>query len=1024
MNEKRVVCILAGGVELVSFLGLHFSHTLPGRLASCALMVGGGVIAIQALPPGILKKIKNVPIALGIRKATSSIFVKQEPPPPWPEFADALKNGFPLKEPSRHIAAEGKSVSSDGVLKPLSREQPSKQPASLEIPTASTQPSGISQRKKEKEVALESRFLVSCEDDLKIAGLKIRSAFIYIGASSDNPYSIDPALDIDFSKKNPGRPFDSARSYGYAELSPEERGDLLLWLSTEGRSDEASQSSIGFFLGGLAFCLLQDKAKLPSDALREIESRLREMALSPGIDISGFSLRISRLLVAIFARETHALYESADALPPTLDEMILNPEILRFRLGTILRKQFLLGGAWALAWVRTSRSFTLKTPAVRCPRLFDELFVAEVDAYEAERRFELVASSDSIGIHISGDDLQRSPLFIQINNTPDVTNLSSAQSALQDICDKVSDSLSEYSRAIASLTEGELSIEALHKLPANISREKFLTPFVLKTTANMITAKAFEANWVYTQLGVKQRSGKAGIGTESLELLRRSFAANGFGIVPGSISGVPTPLIDGCFVIFKNSNNAHLVNDVIVNSILHAMFIAVGQVDSSFVIQNMKALEADAGIFGPEIIQVSEFAALLMWTCSNIHNLSSRVSSLKLLNADDREKAAELVAKIVLVLVRDEQKTGNSLSTLYSGLGLSTDLVYHHMMPGRAAAGGFALDPEAVKRLAEESTKASALLSASLDKTQQEDATKSPEHVVTQEVRVDVPAIAEQAHSNGGASPDTSAVPAESSANNHIITANAVDEDEDEDELLLPSTFKAATNSTEVSGWEDESLWAADESDDIPQPEGAAYPLAGSLHEFARYLLTASTWQLAVLQARFPSEDFDLDDALSTLDELCFAQFADSLYLELTDTTVELDLVIAEQFAALYLLNSIKTDTVDSRTEQTEDVAHEPLSHRTEKPPVAGPKLSPSVISFLRVLKESARAEWKKNELDALAGKWGLMTMGVLEHLNETCFDTFSQELVDDMTIDEVVFDLSVLSSLIEIAVSTSEKSA
>ncbi|MEE5040667.1 TerB N-terminal domain-containing protein [Pseudomonas alliivorans] len=397
------------------------------------------------------------------------------------------------------------------------------------------------------ERSARSRWLGPGES-ITVAGLTLPDGLIYAGKNDARlrniePSFIDTASAVSSSSvdlQTPGALYLST----YQSLSPESRKGYLQWLAG-GRCDPSTDIGYVFmFFQGLERRMLVDTA---SDAAAREE-------------LPAIKAEVERLK-ALYARDAsfynHAYrlldYLSMSAIPA---RMYLNeppetavgihevPICVRVALGQMATDHYPLNASWAMAWALTDPNISLRTPAVRCPELFQRLFREEYEATFprgltlANNKTRLKASYWPLSPRI---DTQK----LSIGDLPDVTATSGTRKKLQIIVEKCAQVLEPFSRYVGRNPEKPYALDGLLRLPTT------LWPEHAKQELSALQAGVGHDAILMTLVELTQRFNSIEtLSRDKVVALAKALEERNIGMEPDVLSGSRTPKAEDNIVLF------------------------------------------------------------------------------------------------------------------------------------------------------------------------------------------------------------------------------------------------------------------------------------------------------------------------------------------------------------------------------------------------------------------------------------------------------------------------------------------
>lgn len=432
----------------------------------------------------------------------------QLPAPPFPTPTHPSDPGPNLaKSPSRNESPEtsGNGIATvllillvGGGLLLMMRSQSRKKRAGVEAPSRSRIPSRLPQApisidvgsgeellsearrrvEPDKLARASDRLWVPPGSNTEVANRAILGGMIYVGPSLPpvggwndcEPALINPSLKVARSRSD-----DSGEGLGYwpsySDIPPESRAAYLDWLSS-GRSDpNANIGYVFLFFYGLERRLLFDLRHLPerrgeADALISEVLRLLEI-YGDNRSFRGYGMSLLHTARAIWGSgRAYARRPAFSRGGQTL------PADTRLALGQLVADGKPIPAEWALAWVMGDPDTRLRTPAHRCPKEFEQLFIRRFeDAFPSgmplkpnKRRLRLSHGPASASFGGSVD--------VPIMDVPDVSTLPRPLRPLREIAEAAMEELEGYSRLIGRSPEKASSLEALALLPHELATSR------------------------------------------------------------------------------------------------------------------------------------------------------------------------------------------------------------------------------------------------------------------------------------------------------------------------------------------------------------------------------------------------------------------------------------------------------------------------------------------------------------------------------------------------------------------------
>jgi TerB N-terminal domain len=271
------------------------------------------------------------------------------------------------------------------------------------------------------------------------------------------PALLDPTQKVNLARPADGTQMDYWPSY--STITPAERGAYLRWLQA-GRTGDVHIGYVFLFFYGIERRVLHG-ANVSPKARREIPALLQETKRLLDLygQSSSFEHYASNLIaVASFARAKQV----SDLTPPRRRIRSSTPVVIELAIRRLASQRKPLPGEWALAWARLGASRPPRVPVTRCPKEFDQLFLARyadrfgdglrLKPLKSSRPFAFVPASASFDV--------AEPAYLLA-----VQYIEEHQMDLAELFESVTDELSAYSRHIGRHGDRQ-STQALALLPA------------------------------------------------------------------------------------------------------------------------------------------------------------------------------------------------------------------------------------------------------------------------------------------------------------------------------------------------------------------------------------------------------------------------------------------------------------------------------------------------------------------------------------------------------------------------------
>ncbi|KPY42339.1 MULTISPECIES: TerB N-terminal domain-containing protein [Pseudomonas syringae group] len=385
-------------------------------------------------------------------------------------------------------------------------------------------------------------------ESITVAGLTLPDGLIYAGGNDARLRNIEPSF-IDTALPASSSPVDLQTPRAlylstYVSFSPEARRGYLQWLAG-GRCDPCAEIGYAFmFFYGLERRALVD-ATSDATAREEIPvikaevERLRALYASDASFYNHASRLLDYLSMSVIPIRMYLNEPSEPAMG--IHEV---PVSVRVALGQMATDQYPLNAGWAMAWALTDPNISLRTPAVRCPELFQRLFREEYDAKFPRglalpnNKTRLKASYWPISPKINTQKLS-------VGDLPDVTATSGTRKKLQIIVEKCAQVLEPFSRYVGRNPENPYVLDGLLRLPTA------LWPDPAKQELSALQAGVAHDAILMTLSELTQRFDSIEtLSRDKVVALAKALEERNIGMEPDVLSGSRTPKAEDTIVLF------------------------------------------------------------------------------------------------------------------------------------------------------------------------------------------------------------------------------------------------------------------------------------------------------------------------------------------------------------------------------------------------------------------------------------------------------------------------------------------
>jgi uncharacterized tellurite resistance protein B-like protein len=319
----------------------------------------------------------------------------------------------------------------------------------------------------------------------------------------------------------------------YSAIHPDSRTAYLEWLAG-GRGPGAYVGYVFLFFYGIERRVLADAAQ-SRQARSEVDVLLAEVERLKTLYKAEPSFQGYAANLLSFARYAYRPVQVEELRPP-LERVNFaeTPLTVRLALGSFAQAGRPIPAEWALSWLLTSPDIYLRTPAVRCPDEFRELF---------EQRY--LETFDGMGLIVPPGKLTITAHYYPASATfsgqitlkldvPEVTAYPAFLRPIRDVADGVVQDLDAYSRWVGR-TGGSDGLAALALLPAELALRRrdseeavrmveWIERKLAAGSSALVNGRELFAHWPVKMAGKATR--------REAEMLAGFLAQRGYGMEP------------------------------------------------------------------------------------------------------------------------------------------------------------------------------------------------------------------------------------------------------------------------------------------------------------------------------------------------------------------------------------------------------------------------------------------------------------------------------------------------------------
>ena len=309
-----------------------------------------------------------------------------------------------------------------------------------------------------------------------VKGRRLGDGMIHVGRFlpgisqyvTNDPALIDPGLPVD-DRSPDTEGLQMGYWPSYSDIAPASRAAYLDWLA-EGRPSGAYVGYVFLFFYGIERRILYDidRSEINSPETRALIAEV-ERLLKLYRENRSFSGYASEFLS--FVNCLRADWDVSQLEPPLVRQGWELPLELKLGLGSIVAAGDPLPASWALSWLRLSPETSLRTPAMRCPDEFNDLFTLRYqEAHGSGMKIPRNKTSLTHFYRPASASFSH-PVRLGAGELPDVTRLKRPIRRLQRLAETVANDLDQYSRWVGRHGDRD-SLGAIAHLPHDLVRQR------------------------------------------------------------------------------------------------------------------------------------------------------------------------------------------------------------------------------------------------------------------------------------------------------------------------------------------------------------------------------------------------------------------------------------------------------------------------------------------------------------------------------------------------------------------------
>lgn len=463
----------------------------------------------------------------------------------------------------------------------------------------------------------------------------------------------------------------------YAEASPEERRAYLNWLS-EGRSNpDCDIGYVFLFFYGLERRVIVDSRDDPAarNDWPAIIVELRRLLAIYGEKSGSFNRYAGELLRWIeLDGKSNQLYKQPVPDFPRTYEL---PPYLRLALGQTAVDRAPLPAHLALAWLRLSPEYCLRTAATRCPNEFERLFAQR---YHEDLGPGLVLPKNRTKLKLvyqaASAGLRGANITMAFGDVPDVTALTAPIRKLMEIANQCTDELGSYSRLVGKDPGAAAALDGLLLLPAT------LWPAATQARLRALTAQMRDGR---LSLPLKELLAALGgadqaVNSDRARGLARALEGAEIGMEPHVLGGAKAPGEQDTVVLFAQplmDSDVGSRAEYQAAALTLQLSSAVAQADGVFHDREVAHLRAQIeGWANLTIAERRRLHAHLQWLTTSPMNLAALKKKLEPVPAAARETLAAFMAELAHADGFVSPEEVKFLEKVYKALGIDPKRVF------------------------------------------------------------------------------------------------------------------------------------------------------------------------------------------------------------------------------------------------------------------------------------------------------------------------------------------------------------
>lgn len=459
----------------------------------------------------------------------------------------------------------------------------------------------------------------------------------------------------------------------YAELSPQCKGVYLDWLASERDYPSMPIGYVFIYFYGLEHRIIAnlENDKVSVDEFAQIYEEVEHLLSIYGNNQS-FKYYATNFLTLMQFSRPHLF-----SVDESENDENMTAESFRFELAKTVVEKRPIPASLALAWLKFSENYSLKTPARRCETEFKQLFNHR---YKQTFGKGLEVSENKTRLKFDYRPASRLMQSVNINvgDLPDPSRLTTPVKRLAEIADDCTDILNPLSRYLAKENNQKTDLSALLLMPEELidaNQQPILQKF--RQWARRMIEEQEGLVWVSDFWEHLNRHLPKTLGKKDIDFMHAIANKAGFAIAPDVNLHHQKPKAEGYIVLYQPMPDfikpSNAFNHVLVMLRIGAL-VAVNdnQVSENEVLTVVSLIDQQERLTDNEKMSLR---AYLLWQLNTPNNAQGLKSRLATLPAD----ALDVVKRYILRIAMAEGQIDNAkikrLEKLYTSLGFDKSLL-------------------------------------------------------------------------------------------------------------------------------------------------------------------------------------------------------------------------------------------------------------------------------------------------------------------------------------------------------------